>query len=293
MKVILVKPGSPAIMAEIDNSIESYRRIVEGTPQEAFFFEDDPNVALICNEEGKLLNLPANRVIQSDIIAGTFFVCNLNITTGKYDSLTNEQIQKYIELFNGSDTYFQSHMEETIRVFREGGIIPELCIHQDGCILNYTGIGLNIYVLIDNPTEMDLRKANTVFNGLKLSVSVHEKNVMCFAVKSGALPWCDTAFTPHLCPNAIMLKEKIIPFGNILAGNYFLVNSANGMICELRTFALSKQFSNYVLKAMQNLLEDPFDKDTFYKNISTIQRKYSPKELGEQFKDASFNLRGK
>ena len=58
---------SPAIMAEIDNSIESYRRIVEGTPQEAFFFEDDPNVALICNEEGKLLNLPANRVIQSDI----------------------------------------------------------------------------------------------------------------------------------------------------------------------------------------------------------------------------------
>ena len=77
MKVVLVKPGSPAIMAEIDNSIESYRSVVKGTPQEAFFFEDDPNVALICNEEGKLLNLPANRVIQSDIIAGTFLCATL------------------------------------------------------------------------------------------------------------------------------------------------------------------------------------------------------------------------
>lgn len=277
----------------ISLDIESYRSVVEGTPQEAFFFEDDPNVALVCNEDGKLLNLPANRVIQNDIIAGTFFVCNLNITTGKHYSLTDEQIQKYIELFNGADTYFQSHMEQTIRVFREGGIIPELCIHQDGCVVNYTGTGLDIYILIDNPAEMYLRKANTAVNGLRLSVSVHEKNVLCFAVKPGALPWCDTAFTPHLCPNAIMLKEKTIPLGYILAGNYFLVNSANGMICEFRTFALSKQFSSYVLKAMQSLLEDPFDKEAFYKNISIIQRKYSPKELGERFNQVSFYLRGK
>jgi len=279
MKIVLVKPGSAAIMAEIDKSIESYRSVVEGTPQEAFFFEDDPNVALVCNEDGKLLNLPANRVIQNDIIAGTFFVCNLNITTGKYYSLTDEQIQKYIELFNGSDTYFQSHMEQTIRIFREGGIIPELCIHQDGCVVNYTGTGLDIYVLIDNPSETYLQKANTAVNGLRLSVSVHEKNVLCFAVKPGALPWCDTAFTPHLCPNAIMLKEKTIPLGYILAGNYFLVNSANGMICELRTFALSNLFSSYVLKAMQSLLADPFDKDAFYKNISTIAYAAAERQL--------------
>jgi hypothetical protein len=62
-------------------------------------------VALVCNDEGKLLNLPPNRLLRDengqpyDILCGTFFVVGL----GKEDfkSLTPQQIRRYSDLFAG------------------------------------------------------------------------------------------------------------------------------------------------------------------------------------------------
>lgn len=45
--------------------------IVGGQIEETGFGND---AVLICNEEGKLMNLKANRSVDEDIIAGTFFI---------------------------------------------------------------------------------------------------------------------------------------------------------------------------------------------------------------------------
>ena len=58
---------------------------------------DDP-VALICNEEGKLLGLPMNRTLRDargvpyDIVCGTFFLAG--IAEDDFASLTDRQIEK-------------------------------------------------------------------------------------------------------------------------------------------------------------------------------------------------------
>lgn len=61
-------------------------------------------VAVICNAKGRMLGLPVNRPLLDkdglpyDIIHGTFFIAGIN--EGEYVSLTDEQIQKYKELYD-------------------------------------------------------------------------------------------------------------------------------------------------------------------------------------------------
>lgn len=57
------------------------QEIVGGNIQAGYWFEEP--VAVICNEEGKINGIEANRAIKDesgnivDIVAGTFFVCGL------------------------------------------------------------------------------------------------------------------------------------------------------------------------------------------------------------------------
>lgn len=59
----------------------------------------------VCNDEGKLLNLPLNRALRDsngaiyDIVAGTFFLCAAPVDSDRFESLTDEQAQTYLERF--------------------------------------------------------------------------------------------------------------------------------------------------------------------------------------------------
>lgn len=103
MNVLLVEPGKRPAETEIDGSLESMQRIVGGLIQAVYPFEDP--VALICNDEGKLLGLPLNRALYDstgqiyDIIAGTFFLCRAPGDSEDFTSLTEEQLQRYRERF--------------------------------------------------------------------------------------------------------------------------------------------------------------------------------------------------
>ena len=57
MNVLLVAPMEPPRRVEIENSLESMQAVVGGLIQAVYPF-DEP-VALVCNDEGKLLGLPS------------------------------------------------------------------------------------------------------------------------------------------------------------------------------------------------------------------------------------------
>ena len=48
------------------------QRVVGGLIEE---IDLNDNTVLVCNEEGKLMNLQANRSVGRDVVAGTFFYC--------------------------------------------------------------------------------------------------------------------------------------------------------------------------------------------------------------------------
>jgi len=104
MRVLVVEPERRPEPREISGSLEEMQSIVGGLIQPIYPFEDD-FVALVCNDEGKLFNLPANRGLRDengkiyDIIFGTFFLCGAPPDCEHFTSLTPEQEERYRRLF--------------------------------------------------------------------------------------------------------------------------------------------------------------------------------------------------
>ena len=97
MRILLVKPDQEAFETEIKDDLTSLQETVGGYIQALYPF-DDP-VALICNEENKLLGLPLNRALYDDegrvydIIAGDFFLTGLG--EDDFSDLSDELMKKY------------------------------------------------------------------------------------------------------------------------------------------------------------------------------------------------------
>ncbi len=104
MKVIIVEPLRESYEKDIDPSLESMQQIVGGLIQTIYPFEDQ-EIALICNEEGKLMNLLPNRALFDeegnlyDIICGTFFLCAAPFGAENFEGLNEEQIETYKKRF--------------------------------------------------------------------------------------------------------------------------------------------------------------------------------------------------
>lgn len=113
MKILVVKPLEEPIEAEIDGSLESMQKIVGGLIQAIYPFEEN-DIALVCNDEGKINGLPLNRAIKDkdgeiyDIIAGTFFLCSAPADSDNFESLSEEKIQKYKERFKNIELYIKN-----------------------------------------------------------------------------------------------------------------------------------------------------------------------------------------
>ena len=71
IKVMIIKPNEHPYVQDIDNDLKTMQTIVGGDIEEVHL---DEGSVLVCNEEGKLINLQANRSVGHDIIAGTFFI---------------------------------------------------------------------------------------------------------------------------------------------------------------------------------------------------------------------------
>ena len=103
MQVVVVEPKKKPTAQDIGSDLESMQKIVGGSIEAVYPFADP--VALICNEEGKLLNLPLNRALRDnegnvyDIISGTFFLCAAPPDSEHFESLTDQQVKTYLECF--------------------------------------------------------------------------------------------------------------------------------------------------------------------------------------------------
>ena len=103
MQVVVVEPKKKPVVQDIGSDLESMQKIVGGPIQAIYPFEEP--VALICNEEGKLLNQSLNRTLRDDegnvydIISGTFFVCAAPPNSDHFAGLTDQQVKTYMERF--------------------------------------------------------------------------------------------------------------------------------------------------------------------------------------------------
>lgn len=111
MKVLIVEPKKVPVVREIEDNLKSYQEIVGGYIQAIYPFADEPEVALICNDEGKLMNLPMNRALKDengniyDVMAGTFFLCGARADEDHFSGLTEEQIRKFTAYYERPEEF--------------------------------------------------------------------------------------------------------------------------------------------------------------------------------------------
>ena len=110
MRVLVVEPERRPEMREIDDSLKAMQEIVGGLIQSIYLGD---SVALVCNDEGKMINLPMNRGLRDkdgqiyDIVSGTFFLCGAPADSDHFTSLTPEQIERYYERFYTPEMFWR------------------------------------------------------------------------------------------------------------------------------------------------------------------------------------------
>jgi hypothetical protein len=103
MKAIILKPGRHGEVTDLDLSYNNLRSLVGGNIEMTYPFEDE-YLAVISNEEAKLLDLPPNRAARradgtvADIYCGTMVVVAL-ATEGEYRDLTNKEAKMVLQMW--------------------------------------------------------------------------------------------------------------------------------------------------------------------------------------------------
>ena len=109
MKILVVEPNNNPYVKDIEKGYKSLQNEVSGYIEVVYPFEDQ--VALICNEEGKLMSMPLNRALYDetgkiyDIIAGTFLVVGLS--EDDFTDLSDELIQKFKQHFKNPEQFIK------------------------------------------------------------------------------------------------------------------------------------------------------------------------------------------
>lgn len=109
--VVAVEPLCKPEVREISDTLEAMQALVGGTIQVIYPFED--TVALVANDEGKLLRLQPNRALRDDdgivydIICGTFFLCGAPADSENFASLTEAQVRRCMEAFAVPEMFFK------------------------------------------------------------------------------------------------------------------------------------------------------------------------------------------
>lgn len=105
MRVLVINPGERPVVAEIKNTLEAKQIIVGGLIEMVVPANHIDDAVLICNDEGKLLNMEPNRVLRMadgtayDIICGPMIVIRAPFDSDDFESLTDSQIDYYSQLY--------------------------------------------------------------------------------------------------------------------------------------------------------------------------------------------------
>ena len=95
IKIVLKKVGKEPEVIDIENTLDAKQELVDGLIEVARVTDD---ILLICNEEGKIDNLPPNLLFDYDYIAGDCFFIGDDYENGDFKSLTDEQIEEVKEI---------------------------------------------------------------------------------------------------------------------------------------------------------------------------------------------------
>ena len=119
IKVLMVEPGQHPKVVMLKDDLDSLQKAVsigadyQGLIEIIGIGNGD---CILCNEEGKLIGLEGNRRVDSDIIAGVFYIMSEG-EDGDLVSLSEEKIKYYTEKFWEPEVFDSAEIEPSVHVW--------------------------------------------------------------------------------------------------------------------------------------------------------------------------------
>lgn len=115
IKALMVEPGKAPYEVDIPNTLEAFQKAVDGYIELVALSDTDPVVG-ICNEEGKINDLPLNRAIFADvknpskgireIIAGNFLV--VGTSGSEFSDISPKLMEKYRDIYRYPEKFMET-----------------------------------------------------------------------------------------------------------------------------------------------------------------------------------------
>lgn len=121
IRILVMEPEKAPEVRSIPNTLECAQEVVGGFIQTVSYdsryrstfknAEDAKSIVVVCNEEGKLQQLPMNRVLLYgntilDVYQGTIFICG--VAHGEFVSLTDEQVRGLEHVYHEPDQFLNT-----------------------------------------------------------------------------------------------------------------------------------------------------------------------------------------
>lgn len=74
IRAIIVEPGKKARTVRINNSMQNFKKIIGGEPE---LLRLGDNMAAVCDENGKLKNLPFSGIFKQYFLVGTVILVGI------------------------------------------------------------------------------------------------------------------------------------------------------------------------------------------------------------------------
>lgn len=109
IKVLIFEPKKEPYTAEIQNRCDAMKSVIGGLVEAVYPFDD--NALIYCNEEFRLIGLEGNRYVEGISFGGNFMILG-DTGNGENCSLTDEQLQRYADLYRNPDLELTQEMLE-------------------------------------------------------------------------------------------------------------------------------------------------------------------------------------
>lgn len=156
--VLVVEPGERPRLEAIDGSLEAMQGLVGGSIEMYMPFDDE--VAIICNEEGKLEGLPLNRALYNDkgeiadILVGDFFICYAPAGSESFLSLPEDFIHKYAEMYERPERFFRNPKDDKIVSVKANATNEYLGVHWQ-FHEHDDAVDIEFYVILPNGVDCE------------------------------------------------------------------------------------------------------------------------------------------
>ncbi|MCQ2770348.1 MAG: DUF3846 domain-containing protein [Clostridia bacterium] len=109
--ILFIEAGKRPQILKIENKFENIKELVGGYVEAVYPYED--NVALLCNECGKIMHMPYSRAAKTedgrvfDLIAGPIVIAGVD--DEDFTGLTKEQIDKYYNMYESPEFFVRDN----------------------------------------------------------------------------------------------------------------------------------------------------------------------------------------